>query len=260
MALQIEVASPKDRFVAAAIDLVPPLVVFLLLAVAGFSGLAAAVALFGSIYFVFRDLLGNGQSIGKRMRSLQVVDAETDRVPTAMPLLLRNLGFGVPGLNVIYAVVEGIRVLQHPQGLRFGDTFGDPGVVKVPPEEREKLLVPKKERPSREGKAVVDALPPEGAIPPEDGSDVSAATVPSAAPVTTPSNPAPAPRPAAAAAAAAAAAPMKPAPKAIDLPPDTSSSAPKPAPAPKPAAPAPGVAPAADDPLKKLIEQATAKK
>lgn len=263
MALQIEVAPPKDRFLAAAIDFVPPAVVFLLLAIAGQSGLAAMIALFGSIYFVFRDLLGKGQSFGKRMRSLQVVDTETDRAPAAMPLLLRNLGFGVPGLNVIYAVVEGIRVLQHPQGLRFGDMFGDTGVVKVPPDEREKLLLPKKERPSREGKAVADAPLPEGALEAPDPAVPAAppvttpsgsGRVPAAAPVATPSNPS---RPAAAAAAAAASAPLKQAPKPIDLPPDTSSPAPKPA---APAAPAPGVAPAADDPLKKLIEQATAKK
>ena len=269
MALQIEVAPPKDRFLAAAIDVVPPFFLFLALALAGANGVAAMVALFASIYFVFRDVLGNGQSFGKRVRSLQVVDMETDRVPALMPLVLRNLGFGVPGLNVIYAIIEGIRVLQHPQGLRFGDMFADTGVVKVPAEEREKLLVPKKERPSREGKAIADAPPPEAAPATEGEPDGAVPALPvskpsnpgrapASAPVATPSGPKPAARPAAAAAAAAAAAPIqkpKGRPDAMDLPPDTS----KPVAPVAPAKPATGVAMSTDDPLKKLIDQATKK-
>ena len=70
--VQIEVAPPKDRFVAAAIDFVPPFLLFVALAAAGQSGAAAILALFSSVYLIFRDLVGNGQSLGKRFCSLQV--------------------------------------------------------------------------------------------------------------------------------------------------------------------------------------------
>ena len=266
MAVQIEVAPPRDRFIAAAIDLVPPFLLFIILGVTGMSGAAALLALLGSVYFIFRDVVGNGQSLGKRLCSLQVVDSETDRVPEPMALILRNLGFGVPGLNVIYALVEGIRVLQHPQGLRFGDAFAETGVVKVPPDDRAKLLEPKKERPSRESKAVADAAPPEGAVEPSgDAAASPPAAVPAspAAPVSSRPKPVPAtpakpgsPPPPPTSAPAKTRAP-------IDLPDEpVKPAAPLPSP-PPPAAPpagAPGVALGKDDPLKKLVDQATAKK
>lgn len=258
--VQIEVATPKDRFVAAAIDFVPPFLLFVALAAAGQSGGAAILALFASVYLIFRDLVGNGQSIGKRVCSLQVVDSETDRVPEPMALIFRNVGFGVPGLNAVYAIVEGIRVLQHPQGLRFGDVFASTGVVKVPAEEREKLLIPKKDRPSRESKIVTDA-PLEGAAaeasaaaaPPADG----AAAVP-AAPKADPSV-RPKPKADAASGGRPVVPPKEPAkpPVSMDLPADASAAATAPA---APAPEAAGVALSADDPLKKLIDQATAKK
>lgn len=248
MAIEMEVAPPKDRFVAAAIDFVPPFLLFFALAAAGQSGPAAIVALFSSVYFIFRDLIGNGQSPGKRVCSLQVIDTETDRVPQAMGLILRNLGFGVPGLNAVYAIVEGIRILQHSQGLRFGDVFAETGVVKVPPAEREKLLVPKRDRPSRESKAV--EVPAEPAPPAEGAAPPDAGTVP-AAPKAEPSSSQPRPRPEVPTAA------VKP-PVSMDLPPEEPKAPAAPAAAP---APAPGgVALGPDDPLKKLIDQATAKK
>lgn len=260
MAIQMEVASPKDRFVAAAMDFVPPFLLFVALAAAGQSGPAAILALFSSVYFIFRDLIGNGQSPGKRICSLQVIDTETDRVPQPMGLILRNLGFGVPGLNAVYALVEGIRVMQHPQGLRFGDMFAETGVVKVPPAEREKLLVPKRDRPSRESKAVEvpagGALPPEGAIPPEAGA------VP-VAPKAEASSSRPRPKPDAPSGGRPVIPPKAPAanaPVSMDLPDEEPKAA---APVPPPAPPAPaagGVTLGTDDPLKKLIDQATAKK
>lgn len=261
--VSIEVASPKDRFVAAAIDFVPPFLLFVALAAAGQSGAAAILALFSSVYLIFRDLVGNGQSLGKRVCSLQVVDSETDRVPEPMALIFRNVGFGVPGLNAVYAIVEGIRVLQHPQGLRFGDVFAATGVVKVPATEREKLLVPKKDRPSRESKIVIDA-PVEGeAIPEAGGGAVPAA--PKSEPSVRPRPKVDAPsgsRPVIAPKDAVSPAPTSPATPAgkpdMSLPGvDAFVSAATPA-APKPEAE--GVKLDADDPLKKLIDQATAKK
>ena len=57
--VKMEVAEPKDRFVAAAIDFVPPFLVFLLFAVIGATGLATMTAVFGSIYLLARDLLSS---------------------------------------------------------------------------------------------------------------------------------------------------------------------------------------------------------
>ena len=228
--VKIEVAEPKDRFVGAAIDFVPVLIVFLVLIPIS-TGAASLFAVIGSVYLIFRDLIGNGQSIGKRFVNLQVVDAETDRVPDPMALILRNLAFGVPGLNVVAALVEGVQALRHPQGLRFGDMFAQTGVVKVPAEDREKLLVQRgADRPSKSGGRIVnpDAVPPVGAS------------------TATPAADAPAPAPAAA----------KP-PAAIDLPPEAPKAAAPAAAAPAaPAGPLPGVAMSDEDPLKKLIEQA----
>lgn len=231
--VKIEVAEPKDRFVAAAIDFVPPLIVFLILIPVA-TGAASLFAVLGSVYLIFRDLIGNGQSIGKRFKSLQVVDAETDRVPDPMALILRNLAFGIPGLNVVFVLVEGVQAVRHPQGLRFGDVFAQTGVVKVPQEDRAKLLVQRgADRPSRSGK-IVEPEAMAGAAAP-----VAAAPAPDAAPAAV-ADPAP-----------------KPAPVAIDLPPETpKTEPPTPAPAAAPAAPLPGVAMPDDDPLKKLIEQA----
>jgi hypothetical protein len=208
--------------------------------------------------------------------SLQVVDTSTDRVPQPMAMLFRNLGFAVPGLNVIYAIVEGIRVLQHPQGLRFGDAFADTGVVKVPPDEREKLLVPKKDRPSREGKAFSDGVTvPEGdaVIPEAPKAEPSVSGSRARPKIDRPSGPQPAAVPGKDEFLAAASAPVKepmplptgpmkagappPPPKPIDLPPEKDA----PLPTPPPSKPAPqGVKMADDDPLKKLIDSATAKK
>ena len=254
--VKIEVAEPKDRFVAAAIDFVPPFLLFLLFAVLGADGLATLTAVFGAVYLVARDLLGNGQSFGKRFRNLQVVDADTDRVPDAAALLLRNLGFLVPGLNVVYAIVEGVQVVRHPQGLRYGDVFAQTGVVKVPKEERERLLVKPVERRSRDSMPKVEATEPEGAVPSAASTPSGSGMLPQAA-FDPPST--------------------RPAPLPIDLPPDSGpAAAAKPAgpppvgtpPPPKPAAapvaaplpPIPGsdagIAMSDDDPLKKLIEKA----
>lgn len=282
--VKIEVAEPKDRFVAAAIDFVPPFLLFLLFAVLGADGLATLTAVLGAVYLVARDLLGNGQSFGKRFRNLQVVDADTDRVPDAASLLLRNLGFLVPGLNVVYAIVEGVQVVRHPQGLRYGDMFAQTGVVKVPKEERERLLVKPVERRSRDSMPKVESTEPEGA------AATSAGAVPSA-PSSRPSGSgavpsAPSSRPSASSKpsgsgmvpqAAFDPPSTRPAPLPIDLPPDAAPAAvakpagpppvgtpppPKPAAAPV-AAPLPpipgsdgGIAMSDDDPLKKLIEKA----
>lgn len=279
--VKIEVAEPKDRFVAAAIDFVPPFLLFLLFAVVGANGLATLTSILGALYYVGRDALGNGQSPGKRFRNLQVVDADTDRVPDTVALLLRNLGFLVPGLNLIYAIIEGVQVIRHPQGLRFGDVFAQTGVVQVPKEDREKLLVKPTERKSRDNIPKVEA--PDATAPsatPATAAPAASGAVPQA-PASKPSVSGPIPG----FGGAGASAPKK-APAPIDLPPDT-TSAPKPAstaapakpapigtpPPPRPAAApnaaplppipgaggAPGVAMSDDDPLKKLIEKAGAK-
>lgn len=286
MPVKIEVAEPKDRFAAAAIDFVPPFLLFLVFFAMDKSGLASLTALFGSIYLIFRDLIGNGQSVGKRFLNLQVIDADTDRVPDPMALILRNLGFGVPGLNVVYAVAEGVQALRHPQHLRWGDIFAQTGVVKVPAEDRAKLLVRTVDRPSGSGKAVTGSGPAVSA--PNPALDPTAATTPGMTPAPVPAAPlkagssAPkpaAPRPTGSGAAAAprvtgsgpavkpgvapAAAPRaatsapKRAPVSMDLPPEEKKAA---APAPKPAAPKPaakGVDIDENDPLKALIDQAT---
>lgn len=249
---KIQVPEPKDRFVAAAIDFVPPFLLFLAL-VPVKTGLASLVAILGSVYLIFRDVLGNGQSIGKRFVNLQVVDTDTDRVPDTMALVLRNLGFGIPGLNVLYALVEGIQVLRQPQGLRFGDLFAQTGVVAVPADEREKLLVPKPERVSGSHRVVTGEGPAVGAsVPGTPDATPSRSGAGAQAPSSTEAGSPPAAAPAA-----------RKAPVPIDLPPETEGAS-------KPAAPAtpsqpvvpapsvPGVTLGDDDPLKKLVDQAAA--
>src|SRR5438270_12033125 len=58
MPVKIEVAEPKERFVAAAIDFVPIFVVFLVLWSVGAGTAASVWAIIGSLYFIVRDLIG----------------------------------------------------------------------------------------------------------------------------------------------------------------------------------------------------------
>ena len=75
--VQIEVAEPRERFVAAAIDFVPPFLLFLFFVGVGFTNLATLTALFGSIYLVFRDLIA--ASVREAELSVQKIIDYEDR-------------------------------------------------------------------------------------------------------------------------------------------------------------------------------------
>jgi len=81
----------------------------------------------GAIYLVVRDL--RGQSIGKLLFGLVVIDLETGRRATLSASLRRNVVLIVPGVNIAAVVLEFLTIVRDPQGQRLGDRLAQTQVV-----------------------------------------------------------------------------------------------------------------------------------
>ncbi len=99
----------------------------LLLFAAGGAGGALAVA-----YLVFRDGLGSGQSLGKRLLSLRVVKRETEAGIGFVDSLKRNLVFVIPLLHAAISatVFESVVWYFDEEGLRLGDRIAGTRVMR----------------------------------------------------------------------------------------------------------------------------------
>lgn len=79
-------------------------------------------------WMLCRDLVFGGQSVGKKVLGLKVVDAQTGRVPPAPQLLLRNALHAVPCVG---PVVEAIVLLTSKSKAKLGDGWAKAMVVEA---------------------------------------------------------------------------------------------------------------------------------
>jgi uncharacterized RDD family membrane protein YckC len=117
-------ADVRKRLIAASIDglLVATLCLF------AWIGAAPLYVALGAGYLLLRDAIG-GQSIGKILLGLVVIDLETGRVASLQSSVKRNFLLLLPGANVVAIVLEARTILSDPQGQRLGDRLAQTQVV-----------------------------------------------------------------------------------------------------------------------------------
>jgi uncharacterized RDD family membrane protein YckC len=114
----------RKRFVAAYLDSIPVVAAWFLYLNSGsvlFLGGAA-------LYLLLRDAIG-GQSLGKLLVGLVVINLETGRPSTLKGSALRNVFFLVPGANLVAIFLEWLSIVRDPQGQRLGDRLAQTQVV-----------------------------------------------------------------------------------------------------------------------------------
>ena len=79
-------------------------------------------------YLLLRDAIG-GQSIGKLLLGLVVIDLKTGRVSSVSGSLRRNFLLLLPGANVVAIFLEARTIMADPQGQRLGDRLAQTQVV-----------------------------------------------------------------------------------------------------------------------------------
>jgi len=85
--------------------------------------LAAAAA-----YLLLRDAVG-GQSVGKLLFGLVVIDLTTGRPASVLSSARRNLLLLLPGANIVAIFLEARTIAIDPQGQRLGDRLAHTQVV-----------------------------------------------------------------------------------------------------------------------------------
>jgi uncharacterized RDD family membrane protein YckC len=81
----------------------------------------------GALYLVVRDM--RGQSIGKLLFGLAVIDLQTGKRATFTASLRRNVILSVPGVNIAAVGLEFLAVVRDPQGQRLGDRLAQTQVI-----------------------------------------------------------------------------------------------------------------------------------
>jgi uncharacterized RDD family membrane protein YckC len=81
----------------------------------------------GALYLVVRDM--RGQSIGKLLCGLVVMDLETGKRATLSASLRRNVMLIVPGVNIAAVALEFGSIVRDPQGQRLGDRLAQTQVI-----------------------------------------------------------------------------------------------------------------------------------
>ena len=117
-------ADARRRLTAACLDAWVAVTLAVLAATTGivlYLGLSAG-------YLLLRDAIA-GQSIGKLLLGLVVIDLETGRPTSWSGSVKRNLVLLLPGANVAAVFLEGRTILVDPQGQRLGDRFAQTQVV-----------------------------------------------------------------------------------------------------------------------------------
>lgn len=86
--------------------------------------------LIAALYVLLRDaLFVPGQSLGKFLAGLLVVNLDNGRPCGRLQSAKRNFIFVVPGLNVVAVCLEAVTTLRDPQGQRLGDRIANTQVV-----------------------------------------------------------------------------------------------------------------------------------
>jgi uncharacterized RDD family membrane protein YckC len=86
-----------------------------------------AFVIVGAIYLLVRDM--RGQSVGKIMFGLTVIDLENGKPATLRASIRRNIMLIVPGVNLAAVVLEFRAIVRDPQGQRLGDRLAQTQVV-----------------------------------------------------------------------------------------------------------------------------------
>jgi hypothetical protein len=89
---------------------------------------SAALLLAAATYVLLRDAL-NGQSLGKFLQSLVVINVRTRARCGFREAVGRNFLFVIPGANFAALVLETRTMLRDPQGQRLGDRIAQTQVV-----------------------------------------------------------------------------------------------------------------------------------
>lgn len=136
-----QLASPVVRFIALAIDLATISAVMSILSFSvsllGLISVDVAMAFNVLLYFVVSigyymllEMVWRGQTLGKRMMRLRVIDA-TGLKLSVNQIVLRNLLRFVDSLPLLY-FVGGVCALINPRSQRLGDLAAGTVVVRVP--------------------------------------------------------------------------------------------------------------------------------
>jgi uncharacterized RDD family membrane protein YckC len=112
------------RLFAAFIDGIPAIAAWLLYRNTG-SVLAVGAA---AVYLLLRDGI-SGQSLGKLVVGLVVVNVQTRRFCSWKDSALRNIFVLIPGANVAAVFLEWFTILRDPQGQRLGDRLAQTQVI-----------------------------------------------------------------------------------------------------------------------------------
>ena len=112
------------RLLAAFIDGVPAVAAWLLYRNTGaLWGAAGAM-----VYLLLRDGIG-GQSLGKLLLGLVVVNVRTGHLCSWKDSVLRNAFVLIPGANVVAIFLESITIIRDRQGNRLGDRLAQTQVI-----------------------------------------------------------------------------------------------------------------------------------
>lgn len=117
-------ADIRKRLIAASIDGLLVATVCL----SAWIGAAPLYVVLGAGYLLLRDAIG-GQSLGKIVLGLVVIDLTTGRVASISGSIKRNCLWLLPGANVVAIVLEARTILSDPQGQRLGDRLAQTQVV-----------------------------------------------------------------------------------------------------------------------------------
>jgi uncharacterized RDD family membrane protein YckC len=112
------------RLLAAFIDGVPGVAAWLVYRNTGSVLVLGAAAL----YLLLRDGIG-GQSLGKLLMGLVVVNIQTGRFCSVKDSILRNIFVLIPGANIVAVFLEPLTILRDPQGQRLGDRVAHTQVI-----------------------------------------------------------------------------------------------------------------------------------
>jgi uncharacterized RDD family membrane protein YckC len=112
------------RLLAAWVDGMPAIAAWFLYSRTG-SLWGAAVAV---LYLLLRDSIG-GQSLGKLMVGLVVVNVQTGMLCAWKESVLRNVFVVIPGANIVAVFLESITIIRDPQGQRLGDRLAQTQVI-----------------------------------------------------------------------------------------------------------------------------------
>jgi hypothetical protein len=114
----------RKRLLAAWVDGMPLVAAWFLYSRTGsLSGAGVAV-----LYLVLRDSIG-GQSLGKLLVGLVVVNVRTGGLCTWKESVLRNVLALIPGANVVAPFLETLTIIRDPQGQRLGDRLAQTQVI-----------------------------------------------------------------------------------------------------------------------------------